>query len=174
MIKIKKNKGVLFWITGLSGSGKTSLGEEIKKEISKKYGTTICMSGDDLREIFNYKNYSRKSRLDLALRYSKFCEFVTGQNINVIFSTVSMFHKVRDRNKKYIKNYIEIYIKSNIETLIRKKNKQFYKGFHKNIVGKNLKAEFPINPNIVLENDFKISIKKLSKILLKKIFKVKL
>ena len=174
MIKIKKNKGVLFWITGLSGSGKTSLGEEIRKEISKKYGTTICMSGDDLREIFNYKNYSRKSRLDLALRYSKFCELVTSQNINVIFSTVSMFHKVRDRNKKHIKNYIEIYIKSNIETLIRKKNKQFYKGFHKNIVGKNLKAEFPKNPNIVLENDFKISIKKLSKILLKKIFKVKL
>jgi len=174
MIKIKKNKGVLFWITGLSGSGKTSLGEEIKKEISKKYGTTICMSGDDLREIFNYKNYSRKSRLDLALRYSKFCEFVTGQNINVIFSTLNIFHKMKNKNKKYIKNYIEIYIKSNIETLIRKKNKQFYKGFHKNIVGKNLKAEFPINPNIVLENDFKISIKKLSKILLKKIFKVKL
>jgi adenylylsulfate kinase-like enzyme len=173
MNKIKKKKGILFWITGLSGSGKTSLGEEIRKEISKKYGTTICVSGDDLREIFNYKNYSRKSRVDLALRYSKFCEFVTGQNINVIFSTVSMFHNVRERNKKHIKNYIEIYIKSNIQTLIRKKNKQFYKGFHKNIVGKNLKAEYPKNPDIVLENDFKISIKKLSKILLKKIFKVK-
>ena len=92
----------------------------------------------------------------------------------IIFSTVSMFHKVRERNKRNIKNYIEIYIKSNIQTLIRKKNKNFYKGFHKNIVGKNIKAEFPKNPSIILENDFKISIKKLSKILLKKIFKVKL
>tara|TARA_B100000035_G_C21012044_1_gene560089 strand:- start:134 stop:658 length:525 start_codon:yes stop_codon:yes gene_type:complete len=174
MNKIKKKKGTLFWITGLSGSGKTSLGEKIRKEISKKYGTTICMSGDDLREIFNYKKYSKKSRLDLALRYSNFCKFITDQNINIIFSTVSMFHKVRERNKRYIKNYMEIYVKSNIQTLIRKKNKEFYKGFHKNIVGKNLKAEFPKNPNIILENDFKISINKLSKILLKKIFKVRL
>ena len=173
MNKIKKRKAY-FWITGLSGSGKTSLGEEIRKEISKKYGTTICISGDDLREIFNYKNYSKKSRLDLALRYTNFCKMITDQNINIIFSTVSMFHKVRERNKRNIKNYIEIYIKSNIQTLIRKKNKNFYKGFHKNIVGKNIKAEFPKNPSIILENDFKISIKKLFKILLKKIFKVKL
>jgi len=41
MNKTKKNKGILFWITSLSGSGKTSLGEKIIKEISKKYGTAI-------------------------------------------------------------------------------------------------------------------------------------
>ena len=174
MIKIKKNKGILFWITGLSGSGKTSISEKIKKDISKKYGSTICISGDDIREVFDYKKYSKNSRLAIAIKYSNFCKFITDQNINIIFSTVSMFHKVRDRNKKNIKNYLEIYVKSDIKTLISKKKKKFYKGFHKNIVGKNQKAEIPKNPNIVLENDFKIPINKLSKILLKKIFKVKL
>ena len=174
MNKIKKNKGILFWITGLSGSGKTSLSEKIKKDISKKYGSTVCMSGDDIREVFDFKKYSKNSRLAIALSYSNFCKFITDQNINIIFSTVSMFHKVRDRNKTKIKNYLEIYIESDIEIIRSKKKKFFYKGIHKNIVGKNQKAELPRKPNIILKNDFTISLDKLSKILLKKIHQIKL
>ena len=51
-IKLKKNNGILFWITGLSGSGKTTIAEKIKGEISKKYGQTLTISGDDLRKNF--------------------------------------------------------------------------------------------------------------------------
>ena len=50
-----KRGGTLFWITGLSGSGKTTIAEPIKREISKKYGPTITVSGDDLRELFYFK-----------------------------------------------------------------------------------------------------------------------
>ena len=174
MIKIKKNKGILFWITGLSGSGKTSIGKEITQEITKKYGPTIEISGDDIREIFNYDKYSKKYRLIYALSYSKYCKYITDKNINIVFSTVSMFHKIRSWNKKYIENYLEIYIKSDIEKLISKKQKFFYSGIHKNIVGKNQDAEFPKKPHIILDNDFTISINKLSKKLLEKIYKSEL
>ena len=51
--KIKK-KGILFWITGLSGSGKTTISKLIKKDIVTNYGPTILVSGDDLRKIFNF------------------------------------------------------------------------------------------------------------------------
>ena len=51
----KRKKGILFWITGLSGSGKTSLAKKIFKFIKKKYGTTI-VSGDDIRKVFEFKN----------------------------------------------------------------------------------------------------------------------
>ena len=47
-----KNKGILFVIMGLSGSGKTTLGRKIKKDITKIYGPTIMISGDDIRKIF--------------------------------------------------------------------------------------------------------------------------
>ena len=50
--KLNSSKGILFWITGLSGSGKTSLAKKIKKDISKRYGPTIVISGDNLRKIF--------------------------------------------------------------------------------------------------------------------------
>ena len=84
MKKFKRNKGILFWITGLSGSGKTSIAEKIKNKIIKKYGPTLTLSGDDLRTIFNYKKFSRKSRIQYALSYSKFCKYITNQNVNVI------------------------------------------------------------------------------------------
>ena len=37
-MKIYKNKGILFWITGLSGSGKTSIAKKLKNKIESKYG----------------------------------------------------------------------------------------------------------------------------------------
>ena len=169
MKNTNKKKGILFYITGLSGSGKTAIAEKIKHKISYKYGPTLTISGDDLRKIFNYNKFSRKHRLNYALSYGKFCKHITDKNINVIFSTVSLFHKVRKWNRDNINNYFEIYIKSDIRDIIKKKNKFFYKGYYKNIVGKNLKAEFPRSPNTVIENNFKKSVNKLSKELLKKI-----
>ena len=169
MKRIKKNKGILFWITGLSGSGKTTIAEKIINSISKKYGSTITISGDDLRKKLNFNKFSRKHRLIYALSYSKFCKYLIDKNINVIFSTVSLFHKVRKWNRAHINNYVEIYIESDIYELIKRKKKFFYKGNYKNIVGKNLKAEFPKSPDIIIKNNFTNSLNKLSQELLRKI-----
>ena len=76
---------------------------------------------------------------------------------------------MRKWNKTNIKNYVEIYIKSDIQEIIKKKNKFFYKGNYQNIVGKNLKAEFPKSPDIIIENNFTKPLKTLSKELIKKI-----
>jgi len=87
----------------------------------------------------------------------------------VIFSTVSLFHRVQKWNRTHIDNYIEIYIQSNIKKIIRRKKKFFYKGNHKNVVGKNLIAEFPKYPDITIRNDFKKSTGKLAKQLIRRI-----
>ena len=63
MKKFKKNKGILFWITGLPGSGKTSIAKEIFPHVKKKFGQTILISGDDLRKLFKLKSFSKKNRL---------------------------------------------------------------------------------------------------------------
>ena len=57
MLKVikNKNKGILFWITGLSGSGKTTIAKKIRPFISKKYGPTIIINGDDMRNIFKLR-----------------------------------------------------------------------------------------------------------------------
>ena len=55
MKKLNKSKGVVFWITGLPGSGKTLLANLIQDEINSIYGKSIVVSGDDLRNIFNLR-----------------------------------------------------------------------------------------------------------------------
>ena len=66
MKKIKKNKGILFWITGLTGSGKTEISKLIKEFISHKFGKTLIINGDDIRDIFDIKKYDREDRLKLG------------------------------------------------------------------------------------------------------------
>ena len=171
--KIVINKGILFWITGYSGSGKSSIAKRIKKRISKLYGPTILINGDDLRNILELNKYSKIERIKNGLKFSKLCEFITNQNINVIFAVVGLFNKIRKRNKLKIKNYIEIYIKSEIKNIIKKGKKKIYKKNKKNIMGKDLKAELPKNPDITITNDLTINhnIKKLSDELFVKIKK---
>jgi len=172
MKKFNKNKGILFWITGLSGSGKTSIAKKIKNHITKKYGPTIILSGDELRKIFKLNGYSKENRLIYAFSYSKFCQKITNQKMNVIFSTVSLFSKVRTWNKSNINNYIEIYIKSDIKKIIKLKKKYFYIKKTSNVLGQDIKPEFPLNPNIIINNNLKKNIFELSQTLIRKIDKI--
>ena len=168
--KINKNKGILFWITGLSGSGKTVLAEKIKKDITKKYGPTLLVSGDDLRKIFKFNKYTAEERKILGKYYCNFAKFITNQKINLIFAVVGMSNSLRNWNRKNIKNYLEIYIKTNIKTIINANKKKIY---HKknsgDIVGINIKPELPNKPDITINNNFKRSTTDLSKKLFKEI-----
>ena len=168
-IKLNHNKGILFWVTGLSGSGKTSIARKIKPKISKLYGPTIVFSGDDMRKIFGLTKYSRSERFKNAINFSKYSEFITNQKINIIFANIGMFHKARKRNRSKIQNYIEIYIKANLKKIIKMGNKKIYKKFDKDIVGKDIIPELPTSPNIIIHNKFNKSVKVLADELLEKI-----
>ena len=167
----KKSSGILFWVTGLSGSGKTQISKKIYSQIIKNYGPTILLSGDDIRKIFNLKGYSYSDRLKIAMKYCKLAKSITSQNINVIFAVVGMMHKPRAWNKKNIKNYVEIYVKSEIKKIIKKGKKRLYHQNKKNIIGIHIKAEHPKNPHIILNNKFQKGIKTHSEELIYKIKK---
>lgn len=165
----KKKKGIVFWITGLSGSGKSTIGDMIFNGINKEYGKTIIIHGDDIRNIYNLKNYTRKKRLNLGKSNSNLCKLISNQGINIIFTTVGLFNELYKYNRTNIENYVEIYINSEIKTLIKNKKKNFYKHKTKFIWGIDIKPEFPKNSDIVINNDFKIKLKYLSKKLIENI-----
>jgi adenylylsulfate kinase-like enzyme len=170
MKKKIKNKGILFWVTGLSGSGKTTISKLIKKDVIKNYGPTLLVSGDDLRKIFNFNKYSLIERQLLAKKFCKFAKFITNQNINLIFATVAMMNTPRSWNRKNIDNYVEIYIKTKINKIIEAKKKKIY---HKknvgDMVGLSIKAQLPKKPDIIINNNFDKPIEHLSKILMNKL-----
>tara|TARA_Y100000590_G_scaffold322405_1_gene365088 strand:+ start:1308 stop:1838 length:531 start_codon:yes stop_codon:yes gene_type:complete len=172
-MKLKRNKGIVFWITGLSGSGKTTIGKKIKAGIIKNYGPTILFSGDDIRKIFANKKYSAKDRSIVCNQYSKLCQNISNQNINVIFCTVCLINKVQSYNKKNIDNYIEIFIKSRMENVRKFSNKKIYeKKYTKNIYGLDIKPQYPTKPHIIINNNFNKSVENIAKDLIVKIKKI--
>ena len=169
-MRINKRKGIYFFITGFSGSGKSSIAKNQKR--FRKHGPTILLHGDELRKIFKLKGYSKNERIKIAYKYSKLCKKITDNKINVILATVSLFSEIRVWNKKNIKNYFEIYIKSDFKKILKRKQKFFYKKKSDNVVGIKIKPELPKNPSIIINNNFTNKINHLSDILLKKIFKL--
>ena len=152
---IKNNKGILFWITGFSGSGKTQIAKKIHSQIIKNYGPTILFSGDDIRAIFNLKGYSYKDRFETVMKYCKLTKSITSQNINVIFAVIGMMDGIRNWNRKNLINNAEIYIKADLIKIINKRKKKIYHQNKKNIVGLDIKPGYPKKPHIILHNNFK-------------------
>ena len=171
MIKKYKKKGILFWITGLSGSGKTTLAKKLFPYINKKYGLSVHLDGDNLRKILDLHGYSFKDRVSNSKKFTKIAKLLTDQGINVVFSIIGLINKTRSWNKKNIKKYIEIYIKSDVKKIISLNKKKIYKN-KKNIVGINIKPQFPKNPDIIIDNNFNKSLNKMEIELRSKIDKI--
>ena len=78
--------------------------------------------------------------------------------------------KPRAWNRKNIKKYIEIFIRSDLKKIISKDIKKIYK-VKKNIVGISIKPQFPKNPHIIMDNNFDKNLDLLGKELMFKITK---
>lgn len=168
-IIINKKKGILFFITGLSGSGKSTIGKNIKKKIIEKYGPTFLIHGDDFRKIYNFKKYKKEERYNFGCQNTLLIKKILNQKINVIYTAVSLSHKSQEFKRKNIDNYVEIYIKSSLKKIIKFKKKKIYHNKTMNIIGIDIKPEFPKKPDVIICNDLKTSIKEISKKVLTKI-----
>ena len=123
-----------------------------------------------MAKIFKFKDYSRQGRINNGLIYSDLLKKITDQGINVIISVIGMFDVIRKRNRKNIENYLEIFVETNFQSVLKKTKKKHYK-LKKNVVGIDIKPEFPKKPDIKIKNDLNNSLINLSNLLLKKISK---
>ena len=114
--------GRVFWITGLSGAGKTTIGYLLYTKLKIQKNSIVFLDGDELRKIFgNDLGYSKEDRLKSATRNSRLCKLLSDQGIDVICCTISMFDTIREWNRQNIKNYFEIYLDVSLETLKNRK-----------------------------------------------------
>jgi len=148
----------LYWLTGYSGAGKTTVGKELYKILKEENNATVFLDGDEMRKVFGDDlGYTKEDRYKAAMRYAKLCNFLTSQGLDVVCCTVSMFNAVRDWNRENTKNYIEVYLKVPQEVLQERDQKGMYSGQQQgttnNVVGVDLVMEEPQNPNIIIEND---------------------
>ncbi len=161
--------GSVFWFTGLSGSGKTTIGKLFYEEL-KRVHPAIFFDGDQLREILGKSSsgYSPEERKALAFRYARLCQRVASQEIHVVCATVSMFEEVRNWNRENIPSYYEIYLKVPPDILYARNQKNLYQS-PQNFppVGFQLPFQEPKNPDIVIPNDGNESPEKICEKILK-------
>jgi adenylylsulfate kinase len=167
-------KGFCYWITGLSCSGKTTLSILLKDHLTNNLSTpTLLLDGDKMREVLDSKTNNLSDRLKRSYQYSRLCKLITDQNINVVIAVIGLFHEVHAWNKSNIQNYVEIFLDTPIEELKRRDTKGLYSSHKmsqsKNIMGIDLKVEFPKKPNILIEWKKNISPEKTLDEILKKI-----
>lgn len=161
-------EGILYWITGLSGAGKTTIGNRLYYEIKKHNKNVVILDGDILKKIVDEQpNYGVDDRRKRAIKYAQLCKTLTDQGLIVICCTIAMFDEVREWNRRNNRGYVEVFIKAPLKTLKQRDQRGMYskytKGNFKNLVGIDLKLEFPKNPDIVLKNDGKTPIEELVK-----------
>lgn len=149
---------MLIWITGLSGSGKTTIGKAVYSRLKNQNPNTVFLDGDTFREILGEDlGHTIPERLENAKRISRMCKFLVVQDINVVCATMSLYKEVHEGNRLEIENYFEIFIDCDIDELIRRDQKGLYskaiKGKIKNVVGMDLPYDKPTQCELIIDNN---------------------
>ena len=154
-MSIKKGNAAVYWITGLSGSGKTTVSKKFINLLNNDGQKVINFDGDDLRNILG-GGFSKNARLKQAQKYSQLCKLFSDQGFTVVAAVGALINSVQQWNRSNINNYVEVFLNVPINELRKRNKKKLYSNFKmgkiRNIVGLDIRAEFPTKPDIELMN----------------------
>ena len=173
--KLLNQKGKVVWLTGLSGSGKTTIALQLEKELYKLGFLVQILDGDNIRAgINNNLSFSEGDRTENIRRIAEVSKLFLNCGIITINCFVSPTIKMRQIAKKIIgkENYYEIFINADLETCEKRDVKGLYKkarnGEIKNFTGIDSEYEKPNNPSLEV-NTSQLSIEESIEIILKNI-----
>ncbi len=156
-ILLNQNAKVL-WMTGLSGSGKSTIATGVEKRLHEKGFLTQILDGDNIRSGIN-KNlgFSEEDRIENIRRISEISKLFLNCGIITINSFVSPTIKIREQAREIIgaENFVEIYINAPLEICEKRDAKGLYKkarnGEIKNFTGIDAPFEEPLNAEIEIK-----------------------
>jgi adenylylsulfate kinase len=173
--KLLNQKGKVVWLTGLSGSGKTTIALQLEKELYKLGFLVQILDGDNIRAgINNNLSFSEDDRTENIRRIAEVSKLFLNCGIITINCFVSPTIKMRQIAKKIIgkENYYEIFINADLETCEKRDVKGLYKkarnGEIKNFTGIDSQYEKPNNPSLEV-NTSQLSIDQSIEIILKNV-----
>lgn len=163
------------WLTGLSSSGKTTLANELKKELDEVNITTVVLDGDILRKGLNKDlGYSEEARKENVRRAAEIAKIVLSYNVMVVCAFMSPTCDIRKMLRSILKeNYFEVFVDTSLEVCMQRDVKELYKkalkGELKDVSGIDAPFEIPKSPDIVIPTET-ISAKTGAKRILEKVF----
>jgi len=156
--RLLKQQARVIWMTGLSGSGKTTIARGIELELNRRLFLTQILDGDNIRAgINNNLGFSQEDRYENIRRIAEVSKLLLNCGIISINSFISPTQKIRQIAYDIIgrKNIIEIFVNAPLEICEQRDTKGLYQkareGKIKNFTGIDSPFDPPENPDIILE-----------------------
>ncbi len=156
--KLLQQQARAIWLTGLSGSGKSTVAASLERALSRRNFLTQVLDGDNIRAgINNNLGFSHEDRMENIRRISEVNKLFVNCGIITINSFISPTTKIRNMAKSIIgpENVIEVYVNAPLEICEERDTKGLYKrarrGEIKNFTGIDSPFEPPANPDIELK-----------------------
>ena len=156
-IKLKQ-KGFTVWMTGLSCSGKSTIGKILERRLFDDYKQVCLLDGDNIRlGINNDLGFSLEDRSENIRRVAEIAKLLNNLGIIVIASFISPLEKDRQLAKEIIgkENFKEVFIDTPLEVCEQRDLKGLYKkarsGEIKDFTGIDSPYDIPINPYLTIK-----------------------
>ena len=172
-------KGMVFWVTGLSGSGKSTVAEHAEAKLFKNGIVTQILDGDNIRSGLNKNlSFSAEDRIENIRRIAEVAKLFANCGIVTIASFISPTIEIRQMAKDIIGEelFCEVYINTPLEECESRDVKGLYKkaraGVIKNFTGIDAPYEAPISPDLEIktkENNIETSSEQLFYFILREI-----
>jgi cytidine diphosphoramidate kinase len=151
------DKGMVFWITGISGVGKTTISNALASKLRKIGPNVIVIDGDIFRETLDqYSGFTILERLNRGKKICAMCKFLSDQGIHVVCATICGFNECQEWNRANISRYFEILITVERDVLYERDPKGLYSkalnGLTKNVYGIDLPYQAPSMPEMIIDN----------------------
>ena len=154
-------KAATIWMTGLSGSGKSTIANALEKRLFSMGKHTMLLDGDNVRMGLN-KNlgFGEKDRIENIRRIAEVSKLMNDAGLIVLTSFISPYRKDRRRAKEIIGgNFIEVYVSTPLEECERRDVKGLYKAARAvkifDFTGITSPYEKPERPDIVVDTEGK-------------------
>ena len=145
----------VIWFTGLPSSGKTTLSLLLKEELTRLGHPVEHLDGDAVRAIVPGIGFTRDARNDHIRRMGFTCSRLEAHGVTVIASFVSPYRESRDFVRGLCKNFVEVYLSTELAECERRDVKGLYKqvkeGARAGMTGVDDPYEPPLHAELVLD-----------------------
>ncbi len=153
-------KPAIFWMTGLSGSGKSTIANSVERQLAQKGFNTFLLDGDNVRHGLNKDlGFTEADRIENIRRIGEVSKLMTDAGLIVITAFISPFKSERSMVREMVDEgeFVEIFIDTPIEIAEKRDVKGLYAkaraGELKNFTGIDSPYENPLKPEIVINTE---------------------
>lgn len=156
--ELLRQRGIMLWLTGLSGSGKSTVAIALERELHKRGLLCRILDGDNIRSgINNNLGFSEEDRTENIRRIAEIGKLFVDTGIITIAAFISPSNELRQMAARIIgqEDFLEIYISTPLEECEKRDVKGLYakarRGEVKNFTGISAPFEAPEHPALSLD-----------------------